>query len=207
VPQNEASGSRAEGTPPGSPARDLDERELAGGIEANPFPLVLALPEAARWTVIAEGRWFVAEHAPTRSSVAVRVWPARATVSWQECWAELGRGHPELRAARGTERLLAEDVPPPLGAPPGFFGHLEVFLSPPESAATQPRGIAAHVGAGPRRCYAVVFRAEAPPGDAHGAELAARLERATERILRRLRWRGLEERHRPARAAAFGSSR
>src|SRR5690606_4447270 len=148
-------------------------------------PLLVPVPDGAGWLVVARGRWFVARHRTTDSTLAVRVWSAARRVSRDECEAELVLGRPDLRHPDGAFLLEEREGV----GPAGFHGRTRVWR---ERAG---QGVALATGAAPGRCWAIVFRTRAPP-----AGLGRRLRVATDGMLARVRWQSREEAHAPARA-------
>lgn len=156
-----------------------------GWLEARPFPLLVPVPDAAAWSVIERGRWFVAQHRASDSTLAVRVWSAARRVSRDQCEAELLLGRPELRRLDGVSLVEEREG---IG-PEGFHSRVRVW------GEGVGRGVALATGAAPGRCWAVVFRTRASP-----AELGRRLRLATDGTLSRMRWQSLQEAYAPSRA-------
>lgn len=156
-----------------------------GWLEARPFPLLVPVPDAAAWSVIERGRWFVARHRTTDSTLAVRVWSAARRVTRDECEAELLLGRPELRQPDGVSLVEEREGIGPVG----FHSRVRVWNQ------GVGRGAALATGAAPGRCWAAVFRTQASP-----AELGRRLRLATDGMLSRMRWQSLQEAYAPSRA-------
>lgn len=177
-----------EGTQPRRLAPQLAGTDW-GWLEAPAFSLRVPVPDRAAWSVVEQGRWFVARHGSTGSTLSARAWGARRTVTREECEEELWLGKPELNAF-DPATLIEESS---LVEPAGFDSRLRAWALP------EGRGVALTTGAGHRRCYAVVFETRADR-----VELGVRLQLAAERIVSRVDFRSVEEVRRPLRSGPSG---
>jgi len=161
------------------PARRVRSRKLD-------FPIELVLPSKDSWQIAEGPSWWVADHAPSASQLALRTWRADRLVRRAECEAEARLSRPAIPVLH--DEALVERRP--LSAPANFDVELVVGVEP------NARGLSGYawvVGASVGRCYAALFTTAASGKDAE-LEVAARLGLVVDRILSRVRVRSVDER-------------
>ncbi len=160
-----------------------------GWVRAEAFSLEVPVPEASGWRVeSSSGRWFSARHVASGYGMSARAWSARRTVSRAECEEALHVERPDLR--RGAESELLHEGR--ASEPAGYDAWLRVWTD--EDGA----GTALAVGAGPGRCFAVVFRARG-----NRAEVGRALRLMADQSLSRVRVVNVEGARAPRRVPAF----
>jgi len=150
------------------------------------FPIELALPDKAGWQIAEGPTWFVADHEPSSSQLALRTWRADRVVRRAECEAQARLARPTIPIVK-DEAVVERRT---LTAPADFDNELVVGVEPNAGGLS---GYALVIGAGVGRCYAAVFTTSVRGKDAE-LELAARLGLAVDRVLSQVRARSVDER-------------
>lgn len=168
--------------PPAAPPRPAPPRAeptLEGEVTPVFAPhhgLTIPLPDGARWQITETPRELVATHAPTGSTLRVRVSRPLAPTSRGACTEDL--------VARGVVPVLDDAAlieRGPLAVPEGFDTELRAAILPAEPGAPL-RGVVVAVGAAPRRCFAYVFSTTARSERALGARLATMTASSLRRV-------------------------
>lgn len=158
------------GPPPAAPAgsNPASDAEFTGvpwsSVELESLPARLSLPEARAWHARRSGTFIELEHAPTDSTLVLRVWRAARLVRPEECEAEARLARSSLPAVEPSLRIDERR----LDAPADFDVRLVVGAEPGPRGSV--RGSALAVGAGVGRCYLASFETRA-----EGARAAERV--------------------------------
>lgn len=161
---------------PAAPQPELS-RGAWGDVRSARLDLAFSLPDAARWSVDdARSPWLVASHAPTSSSLVVRVWHEGDRVRRAQCEerARASRTLPVRERADILERRRID-------VPPGFDTVVEVGLVA-KGPSAPIEAFAMAFGGRARRCFAWVFTTAALGPDAERA-IADRLAAMTDGAL------------------------
>jgi hypothetical protein len=150
------------------------------------FPIELPLPDKPGWQIAEGPTWFVADHRPSSSQLALRTWRADRVVRRSECEAQARLVRPTIPIVKDEEVVERRA----LTAPADFDNELVVGVEP---NALGLSGYALVIGAGVGRCYAAVFTTSVRGKDAE-PELAARLGLVVDRVLSHIRARSVDER-------------
>jgi hypothetical protein len=162
-----------------------------GRVESPRFFVELALPDRAAWTVDDEsGRWLVATHAPTHSTLYVRGFREGSVVGRAACEAEGRKWRPDLFG----EDEAALRARRPLASPPGFDAEMGFMVRRSHGGL---EGVAAASAARVRTCLLVAYvtRADGPGAD---RAVADRLALAAERLFPSITTRTIDDRVAPA---------
>lgn len=163
-----------------------------GLVASQRFLLAVPVPEATAWTVDdRSGRWLVAEHRPSQSTLLLRSWREGSVVDHRACESAARLWRPDLFGQDEGQLLGRRGV----GGPPHFDTEVG-FAVRHEGGALQ--AIAAAVGANVRQCVALVFVTRVEGADAERVA-ADRLVFATTRILSRAETKSIEDRLKPGR--------
>ena len=186
----------APATPPPAPppAVSTDARSNAryGTLELPTLPGIIALYDADRWRATTGGSFTVLEHAPSRSTLALRVWRAARLVRPAECEAEARLVRPAL--PRPDPDAIVDSRS--LEAPEGFSGSLVIGVD--GAPRGDVRGYALAVGAAVGRCFVLAFETTAEGVDA-ASTVGERLRAAVDRIAPSVRLREVDQRVQPER--------
>jgi hypothetical protein len=176
---------------PVPPARTGDD-ELSrfGVVELASVPGALTLYDPARWQATRAGSFAALTHAPSRSTITLRVWRAPRLVRPAECEAEARLARPSLPRIE-PESIIDER---PLEAPTDFDGALVVGVEPSPNGST--RGFVLAVGAAVGRCYVFAFETQADGAEA-AAVVGDRLRTAADQIAPSVALYDVERRARP----------
>jgi hypothetical protein len=161
-------------------------------VELATLPGTIALHDPGRWRATNDGSFTVLEHAPSRSTLTLRVWRSARLVRPEECEAEARLARPTLPRP-DPDALVDERA---LEAPEGFAGSLAVGVEPVPSGT---HGFVLGVGAAVGRCFVFAFDTTADGVDA-ATTVADRLRAAADRIAPSVMLRDVDERVRPERA-------
>ncbi|HEX6764316.1 MAG TPA: hypothetical protein VF103_02535 [Polyangiaceae bacterium] len=189
-------GPTAPAAPVRAPARSAttndDTAERFGLVELARLPGVVALYDPKRWRSVDGGSFTLLEHAPSRSTLAVRVWHAARLVRPGDCEADARLARPSLPRIDPDSIIDSR----PLDVPSEFHGSLVVGVDPTPQGSTH--GYALAIGAAIGRCYALAFETTADGPDA-AVVVAERLRVAADHIVPSLALRNVDERVRPER--------
>lgn len=184
--------------PPRAAARPPSAVEPSGASGAGfdgPFaerslarvPAHVSLPDARAWHAHPSGSFTLLEHAPTRSTLALRIMTAPRLVRPSECEADARLARPSLPASDGAS-IVEERA---LAAPQGFDTRLVVGVEPRGDGSVH--GFALAVGAATGRCYVACFETESA-GDRAAADVAERLAVVVSGVFETLRVPSAEDR-------------
>jgi hypothetical protein len=153
-------------------------------------PVRVRLPDAATWHATTRGTFTVLEHAPTHSSLTLRVTLAPRLVRPAECEADARLARPSLPGAADATAIVDERT---ITAPEGFDVRLVVGVEP---APKGVRGWALAVGAATSRCYVGAYETLGE-GPLAAEEVADRLALAVSGILETMRVPNVDRRVSP----------
>jgi hypothetical protein len=153
-------------------------------------PARVSLPDARAWHARPSGSFTLLEHAPTHSTLALRVVNAQRLVRPEQCEADARLARPSLPANDGASIVERRA----LAAPPGFDTRLAVGVEP--GAAGSVRGFAHAIGAATGRCYVACFETESV-GPHAADDVADRLAVIVSGVFETLRVPSAEERVAP----------
>jgi len=149
-----------------------------GTYHSKRFELSLGLPGGADWKIDDHrSAWLRATHAPTQSSIGLRIWGEDRNVTRSSCYARAREWDPELPDVEAT--TLIDDRTRSL------FGSREarVAVGVLGGDATNPtRGFVVAVSADIRRCIVVAFRTQVR-GPSAEDEVADRLVIMADKVL------------------------
>jgi len=168
-------------------------------IEAAKFPLIVSVPEARAWQIDrGEKNWLLLHHAPSHSSLFVRVWRAARTVTPDSCRAQAALWQPVIGEVGEDQRVSEQRLQVPLGFDTAVEALVIGLSGTPHSAAGPPEPVEVEgrvhaFGAAPGRCFAVLFVTRSR---GTGAErvVAERMSLMADEALPRMRMRGIEDR-------------
>jgi hypothetical protein len=186
-----AGGAVAPVAPPSGAAGSapLADRDW-GVLRSRRFFLEVPLPDLRGWHVDdRSGRWLVAIHPLSHSTLYVRAWREGSVVSRDYCEASARRLRPDLFGADASELVARRSIP----GPEGFDMQAGFAVRPVGGALT---GVVAASGAMVRRCLVVAYTTDAAGANAE-ADLAKRLAFFTERILSRATSLTVDDRVKP----------
>lgn len=166
------------------PAQDFGEVTGLGS------PLVVSVPDVGRWeraAAPATSEWLSLNHAPSRSSLELRVWRGGRRARPEDCAEQLGLWRRHVAELGEDERVSSERME----LPHGFDAQLSVFVRALGTEEVEGHLIA--VGARPARCLAVVFRSVAS-GQAASRQVAERLRLVADVVLPSIELRSVEDR-------------
>jgi hypothetical protein len=144
--------------------------------ELSRVPVRVRLPDAGAWRAKSSGTFTVLEHAPTRSSLTLRVVLAPRLVRPETCEADARLARPSLPGKSDASAIVEQRT---ISAPAGFDVRLTVGVEP---ASNDVRGWAVAVGAATSRCYVAVYETIGI-GPRAAPEVADRLALAVSGIL------------------------
>jgi len=153
-------------------------------------PARVSLPDARAWHARPSGSFTLLEHAPTHSTLALRIVNAARLVRPEQCEADARLARPSLPASDGVNVVERRA----LGAPQGFDTRLAVGVEP--GPAGSVRGFALAIGAATGRCYVACFETESA-GPHAADDVADRLAVMVSGALETLRVPHAEERAAP----------
>ena len=189
------------GTPPApvSPGReppavappDADSGVRFATVEVATLPGTVALHDPRRWRATSDGSFTVLEHAPSRSTLTLRVWRSARLVRPEECEAEARLARPAL--PRPDPEALVDLRE--LEAPRGFSGSLAVGVEPDPNGT---HGFVLGIGAAVGHCFVFAFDTTADGANAV-TTVAHRLRAAADQIAPSVTLRDVDERVRPER--------
>lgn len=162
----------------------FSERSLAR------VPARVSLPDARSWHAHPSGTFTVLEHAPTHSTLALRIASAARLVRPEQCEADARLARPSLPASDGASVVERRA----LAAPQGFDTRLVVGVEP--RAGGTVRGYALAIGAATGRCYVACFETESA-GPHAPDDVADRLAVAVSGVFETLRVPSADERVAP----------
>jgi hypothetical protein len=141
--------------PPVAPiAPSIDLAPAAWGeVRSERFGVSLRLPEMRAWTLDDRTTsWIEARHAPTGSTVLVRMWSEDERMNRQRCEerARLMRKLPEREGAGIVDKRAVK-------VPPEFDTNVEVGVVAPAKPGGPTQGFVIAFGGRARRCFAYVF--------------------------------------------------
>ncbi|HEV8549535.1 MAG TPA: hypothetical protein VGQ57_10915 [Polyangiaceae bacterium] len=164
--------------------RDWGERSLAR------VPAKVTLPDVRAWHAHASGSFTVLEHAPTRSTLTLRVTRAARLVRPEQCEDDARLARRSLPALDPNDIVERRR----LAVPRGFDVRLTVLVEPRATGAVH--GVAFAVGAATGRCYVAIYETEAA-GAAAAEVVGDRLGLVVSGVLETLRVPEADERVAP----------
>jgi len=173
--------SSASARPQGSFEGPFAERSLAR------VPARVSLPDARDWHAHPSGSFTLLEHAPTHSTLALRIVNAARLVRPSQCEADARLARPSLPVSDGVNIVERRA----LAAPEGFDTHVVVAVEP--RAGGSVRGFALAIGAATGRCYVACFETESS-GPRAADDVADRLAVVVSGVFETLRVPSADER-------------
>jgi hypothetical protein len=170
----------------------VDSASSFGIVELPRLPGSIALDDASRWREASAGSFTVLDHAPSRSTLSIRLARAARLVRPSECEAEARLARPSLPRV-APEAIIASH---PLAAPQGFSGTVVVGVDLTPSGSTH--GFVLAVGAAIGRCFVLAFETSADGANAAHV-VAERLRATTDRVVPSIELRNVDDRVRPDR--------
>jgi hypothetical protein len=128
-------------------------------------PARVSLPDARAWHAHPSGSFTELAHAPTHSTLALRIVNAARLVRPEQCEADARLARPTLPASDGVSVVERRA----LAAPQGFDTRLVVGVEP--RAGGSVRGFALAIGAATGRCFVACFETES--AGPHATDLVA----------------------------------
>lgn len=163
-----------------------------GAIASQRFLLAVPVPEATAWTLDDRtGRWLVAAHRASQSTLFLRSWREGAVVDHRACESAARLWRPDLFGQDESQLVDRR----PLSAPSHFDTEVG-FTVRRDGGVLQ--AIAAAAGGNVRQCVALVFVTRVEGGDAERVA-AERLLFATVKILSHAESKSIEDRVRTER--------
>jgi hypothetical protein len=161
-------------------------------VELPRLPGTIVLDDASGWREASAGSFTVLEHAPSRSTLSIRISRAARLVRPAECEADARLVRPSL--PRIDPEAIIDSRP--LDKPEGFTGIIVVGVDATPNGST--RGFVLAVGAAVARCFVLAFETSADGANA-ARVVGDRLRAATDRVVPSIELRSIDERVRPER--------
>lgn len=164
-------------------------------MESPEFPLIVLLPQARAWEVDGgEQNWLLLNHAPSASSVRIRVWRAGRRARPEDCREQAALWLPAMRGLEDDQRIADSR----LSVPAGYVTQVELYAVPLSAAdeVLEVEGRVQAFGAAPTRCFGVIFVTRAR-GTGADRVVAERMGLWVDGSLPHLRMRGIADRIQP----------
>jgi hypothetical protein len=169
---------RTPANPPASATAAARGSDLSSGawgdFRSKRFDMTISLPDVKAWRIDDHSTlWLEAKHAPSGSTLSVRLWNEDSVVNRDRCEAR-ARGWKTLPPRDGTDVLRREPIP----VPPDFDTVVELGVVAPRPGVPL-QAVALAFGGWAHRCFAFVYQTVATgPGAEQliGARLAAMVD-------------------------------